>query len=110
MNFEQAAIRIEKAEEFGRLQAVVDEALSPKSVKRFLKRLRRGGMRIRDFEQILAARTLEDSVGRRDVDGKQLYAALTVSDQAQMRELYLSKLETVDVSLRHEFKKLYQYY
>ena len=33
-----------------------------------------------------------------------------VSDQAQMREFYLSKLETVDQALRHKFKKLYQYY
>jgi hypothetical protein len=40
----------------------------------------------------------------------QLYQALPLSDQAQMREFYLSKLETVDVALRHKFKKLYQYY
>jgi len=41
---------------------------------------------------------------------QQLYQSLPVSDQAQMREFYLSKLETVDPSLRHRFKKLYQYY
>ncbi len=40
----------------------------------------------------------------------QLYQALPVSDQAQMREFYLSKLEGVDMALRHKFKKLYQYY
>jgi hypothetical protein len=40
----------------------------------------------------------------------QLYQALPLSDQAQMREFYLSKLETVDIALRHKFKKLYQYY
>jgi hypothetical protein len=39
-----------------------------------------------------------------------LYKALTLSDQAQMREFYLSKLEGVEVALRHKFKKLYQYY
>jgi len=27
-----------------------------------------------------------------------------------MREFYLSKLETVDIALRHKFKRLYQYY
>jgi hypothetical protein len=27
-----------------------------------------------------------------------------------MREFYLSKLEGVDVTLRHKFRKLYQYY
>jgi hypothetical protein len=40
----------------------------------------------------------------------QLYQALPLSDQAQMREFYLSKLETVGIALRHKFKKLYQYY
>jgi hypothetical protein len=41
---------------------------------------------------------------------QQLYQGLPVSDQAQMREFYLSKLEGVDIALRHKFKKLYQYY
>ena len=49
-------------------------------------------------------------MGRADLSARQLYASLTLSDQAQMRELYLSKLETVDITLRHKFKKLYQYY
>jgi hypothetical protein len=39
-----------------------------------------------------------------------LYEALPVSDQAQMREFYLSRLESVEVALRHKFKRLYQYY
>jgi len=39
-----------------------------------------------------------------------LYQSLTMSDQALMREFYLSKIEEVDTALRHKFKKLYQYY
>ncbi len=39
-----------------------------------------------------------------------LYQALTVSDQAQMREFYLSKIEEIEPTLRHKFRKLYQYY
>jgi hypothetical protein len=39
-----------------------------------------------------------------------LYGSLPVSDQALMREFYLSQLEGVDIGLRHKFKKLYQYY
>jgi hypothetical protein len=35
---------------------------------------------------------------------------LTVSDQAQIREFYLSRIEEIDADLRHKFKKLYQYY
>ena len=50
------------------------------------------------------------AAAKSDLSAWQLYQALPVSDQAQMRELYLSKLETVDIALRHKFKKLYQYY
>jgi hypothetical protein len=39
-----------------------------------------------------------------------LYAALPVSDQAQMKEFYLSRVEEVDSALRTKFQKLYQYY
>jgi hypothetical protein len=35
---------------------------------------------------------------------------LTLSDQALLREFYLSKIEEVDRTLRQRFKKLYQYY
>jgi hypothetical protein len=44
------------------------------------------------------------------LNAQELYQSLTLSDQAQMREFYLSKLEGVDSALRHKFKKLYQYY
>jgi hypothetical protein len=41
---------------------------------------------------------------------KELYQELTVFDQGQMREFYLSKLEQVDRALRHKFRKIFQYY
>jgi hypothetical protein len=110
MSFEQAAIKVDRAEEFGQLQRAVEDALSPGKVKGFLKRLQRGKIRIRDFETVLVTKTLEATMGQTDFSARQLYGALTLSDQAQMREFYLSKLETVDIALRHKFKKLYQYY
>ncbi len=70
----------------------------------------RKGIRVRDFDAVLAQRLLEGVVGDAGLNAKQLYESLPVSDQAQMREFYLSKLEGVDVALRHKFKKLYQYY
>jgi hypothetical protein len=39
-----------------------------------------------------------------------LYQALTVSDQAQMREFYLTRVEEVDPGLRRKFQQLYRYY
>jgi hypothetical protein len=108
VGFEQAAIKVEKAQEFAKLQGAVEQVFSAARAERFLKQLDRKGIRVRDFDGLLAARILEQSSP--DLNARQLYESLTVSDQAQMREFYLSKLEGVDVALRHKFKKLYQYY
>jgi hypothetical protein len=108
MAFEQAAIKVEKAREFGELQAAVEQAFLPQRVERFLKQLERKRIRIRDFDRVLAQKTLEEAGS--EVNAQQLYQSLTLSDQAQMREFYLSKLEGVEIALRHKFKKLYQYY
>ena len=115
MAFEQATIKVEKQQEFAKLQAAVEQAFLPEKVERFLKQLDRKGIRVREFDGVLSARVLEDAVGggsaaKSDLSAWQLYQALPLSDQAQMREFYLSKLETVDIALRHRFKKLYQYY
>ncbi len=110
MSFEQAAIKVDKAEEFGQLQCAIEEAFSSEKVKRFLKGLQRARVRIRDFDAVVVLYALEAATGRADFRARNLYNALTVSDQAQMREFYLSKLETVDTALRHRFKKLFQYY
>jgi hypothetical protein len=109
VNFQQAAIKVEKAEEFARLQAAVEQAFLPERAERFLKQLDRKGIRVRDFDAILVQQVLEP-VGEAGLNARQLYESLTVSDQGQMREFYLSKLETVDQVLRHKFRKLYQYY
>ena len=105
--FEQAAIKVEKAQEFARLQAAVEQAFLPGKAERFLKQMDRKGIRIRDFDGVLAQRMLDGDTAQ---NSQQLYQSLTLSDQAQMREFYLSKLEPVEQSLRHNFKKLYQYY
>jgi hypothetical protein len=113
MAFEQAAIRIEKQQEFAELQAAVEQAFLPDKVERFLKLLDRKRIRIREFESVLSARALESVAGGSpgsSLSAWQLYQAFSLSDQAQMREFYLSRLETVDIALRHKFKKLYQYY
>jgi len=114
MGFEQTAIKVEKQQEFAKLQAAVEHAFLPEKVERFLKLLARKGIRVREFDGVLAARALEDAVGgspgASDLSAWQLYQALPVSDQAQMREFYLSKLEGIDVAMRHKFRKLYQYY
>jgi len=107
--FEQAAIKVEKAQEFATLQAAIEQVFLPEKAQQFLKQLDRKGIRVRNFDAVLVQRVLE-GFGGSGLNAQQLYQSLPVSDQAQMREFYLSKLEGVDVALRHKFKKLYQYY
>ena len=109
MGFEQATIKVEKQEEYGTLQAAVEQAFLPQAAEKFLKQMDRVNVRVRDFDGVLAKKVLESVVDAK-LKAAQLYQALTLSDQAQMREFYLSKLETVDQALRYKFKKLYQYY
>jgi hypothetical protein len=111
VSFQPVAIRIEKEQEFGELKGAIDRAFGADTVEKFLKRVRRSGARIRDLEAILARGVFEKVDGTLAKSGAQKsYQALALSDQGQMREFYLSKLETVDRELRHKFKKLYQYY
>jgi hypothetical protein len=110
VSFQQGVIKIEKAQEFAGLRKAVEHAFLPEKAERFLKQLDRKGIRVRDFDAVLAQRLLEGVAGDAGLNARQLYESLPVSDQAQMREFYLSKLEGVDVALRHKFKKLYQYY
>jgi hypothetical protein len=109
VGFEQATIKVEKQQEFGALQAAIEQAFLPQTAEKLLKQMDRKSVRVRDFDGVLAKKVLE-SVVTEKLDATQLYQSLSLSDQAQMREFYLSKLETVDRALRHKFKKLYQYY
>ena len=113
MTFEQAAIKIEKEAEFEELKAAIVRAFAPQRVETTLKQIRSAGRRVRDFEGLLAKRVLEKvdgGLGKSGKGGEGLYGALTLSDQAQMREFYLAKLEEVSPELRAKFHKLYQYY
>jgi hypothetical protein len=47
VNFQQAAIKVEKAQEFARLQAAVERAFLPEKAEQFLKQLDRKGIRVR---------------------------------------------------------------
>jgi hypothetical protein len=107
--FEQAAIKVQNEQEYAKLQAAVEQAFLPQKVERFLKQMDRRGVRVRDFGAVLKHQVLEGFAGA-ELNAQSLYDALPVSDQALMREFYLSRLEGVEQSLRHRFKKLYQYY
>jgi hypothetical protein len=109
--FQQAALKVEKLEEFEHLQSALKRVFAPQAVESYLRLLRRKGVPIRDFERTLRERLLEavDPV-KGTKSAKQLYEALSVSDQAQIRELYLTALEDIELPLREKYSKLYRYY
>ena len=109
-SFQQAAIQVEKQKEFEELSGAIRRVFAPEKVEQFLKRVRG---RIRDFDAVLANRTIDrvdETLAKSGTTAKQLYEALTLSDQAQMREFYLFRIEEVDPALRAKFQKLYSYY
>ena len=113
MGFEQAALKVEKEAEFEELKGAVVRVFAPEKVERFLKQMRSHDLRMRDVDGVLAKRLLEkvdEVLAKSGKSAQGLYDALPVSDQAQMREFYLSKLEEVVPELRARFQKLYRYY
>jgi hypothetical protein len=108
MAFEQAAIKIEKEREFEALKGAINRAFAPENIEKYLKKVASAGLRIRDFDGVLAKRVLEQALAGEKA--KDLYSALTLNDQAQMKEFYLSRIEEVAPELRAKFHKLYQYY
>ena len=101
--FEQAAIAVQDNARYDRIHAGIDQAFLASGIERFLDRVSRAGLRIRDFEGVLG----------RGLIGKDLaaeYTVLPVSDQALTRERYLALVEQVDLKLRQRYMKIYAYY
>jgi hypothetical protein len=109
MGFEQATIKVVNEREFGALSSAIERVLAPDRVVKFLKALDGKGIRVRNVDAILAAKLIDKIAGSQAGTARSLYQALPVSDQAQVRELYLSKIEEVDPALRARFHKVYQY-
>jgi hypothetical protein len=111
VSFQPTVIRVEKEREFEELKGAINRVLAPERVEKFLKRVRRSGARIRDLEIIVSRGVFEkvdDTLAK--LGAQKLYLALTVSDQAQMREFYLSRVEEVEPTMRTKFQQLYRYY
>ena len=111
--FQRADIPVDKRDEFEQLRSALVRVFAPGAVEDFLRLLRRKGVPIRDFDRVLREKLVEQADGTLGQSGntaQRLYDALTVSDQAQIREFYLTALEAVDLPLREKFNKLYRYY
>ena len=111
--FEQAGIKVQKEQEFSTLKSVIDRALSSAQVEKFLKKFESKKLHIRKFEKALDAKifdSVDETFAKSGQSAKQLYSSLPVTDQGQIREFYLTRIEEVDSALRHKFQKVYSYY
>ena len=111
--FQQAGLKVEKLEEFEQLQSALKRVFDSQNAERFLRLLQRKGVPIRDFDGVLRGGLLEtaDPAASKSSKGaKQLYEALGIGDQAQIREHYLTALEEIELPLREKYSKLYRYY
>jgi len=110
MAFAQAAIKVQNEQAFGELKSAIVQVFTAERITKFLKKLSGQNIRIRDWDAILAAGTIDVIAENKLGAARALYESLTVSDKGQIREFYLSRIEEVETSLRERFSKLYRYY
>jgi hypothetical protein len=101
--FEQATLPVQDEKTFAEVNQALSAAFSGHKVEDFLRRIKRAGLRARDFEGVLGKGLLGKDVLTR-------YGALANSDQGQVREKYLWLVEQVAPELRTRFLKVYAYY
>jgi hypothetical protein len=101
--FEQATIAVQDEKTYAKLHSLIDAAFDARDVDVLLNRVKKAGLRIRNYEAILK----KGFLGK---DAPALYAALPVSDQALTRERYLRVVEAVAADLRQRYLKVYAYY
>ena len=101
--YERPVVTVDDETTFREVKAAIEAQFADHGVEGFLRALDRAGLRIREFEAVLAA-------GKLGKETPAQYAKLSPGDQGQVRELYLALLEQVPVPLRDRFFKLYAYY
>jgi len=108
--FEQSRFPVQKESEFQQLRNSIERVFAPACVAKFLKRLNKAHIPVRHFEDALADGQfdgVDEQLARSGRTARELYEALTVSDQSLIREFYLTTLEKVDVALRRKFREIY---
>ncbi|MCU1311945.1 MAG: hypothetical protein JWO20_3070 [Candidatus Angelobacter sp.] len=107
MAFEQASIAIQSTE-FEQLKDLISKALGKDNVSKFMKSISSDGLLVRQIEEILN-RGLLNKVVSGSASALELYKKMPASDQGQLREFYLTRIEEVDIEIRRKFQKIYAY-
>ena len=113
MTYQQAQIAVTKTEDFEQLKSALDRIFNSAALEKFYSKLQSRTVYAREFEKIVDLGILESidsALAKSGKTAKQLYASLTVSDQALMREFYLERIEKVDAKVRRKYQKVYRYY
>jgi hypothetical protein len=101
--YERPPVTVADPAIFNNVKSAIEGSFAAGNIEKFLRSLERAGVRVRDFEAVLAA-------GRLGVGTAVEYGKLTDGDQGQIREFYLASLERVEPALREKYFKLYAYY
>jgi hypothetical protein len=108
--FEQATIPIDNREVFEVLRGIYENLLGAE-VESFLKAVKKKGLLIRHYEDVLASGAMEKAsrtLKQAGMTARSLYESLPTSDQAQVREFFLVRLEQVDEATRRKFYQVYR--
>jgi hypothetical protein len=109
--FQQATIKVENEAVFSELRDAIDRVFTAPEVEKFLRELKKKGLGVRDFDALLAGGYIERADTRLAKAGKTakgLWESLPLSDQSQVKEFYLVRLEQVDVKWRAKFATVYR--
>ena len=118
--FNQATITIQNSAAFEELKGMVEKVLERRP-ERLLRLLTRRRLNVRQFERIAAQSLLERVQDDRGwlarltsppAGGRvaALYGSLPVSDQAQFREYYLTRVELIGDELRGRYREAFWNY
>jgi hypothetical protein len=111
--FEKALIAVQKVEQYEALRGVIERVFARERVEGLLRTLASSGIPVRKLESMLDRKVFEDldqQLAKSGQSARGLFDALTPSDQGQLREFYLSTLESVDNAVREKYAKVYRYY
>ena len=109
MQFAQAPIEVQNQAAFADLKAAIENGLSVRADD-FLHLVKRFGLRVRQFEEMLRRRILEQLAGAQPSRPcEELFEQLVPSDQGLIREFYLTRVEEIPSELRSKYSKLFRY-
>jgi hypothetical protein len=109
MGFQQATIPVQNAEAFSQLKKLIESALDVQRSQQLLAGIVNAGLVVWKFEAVLERSLLEKTVDVASGQGKAWYQQLPMSDQAQIREFYLTHVEQVGGAVRDKYKKAFRY-